>query len=137
MSNGISFESNSGEVAAALVAQSVRAGARAFAITRHHGTLLLTRIRRNASLPRSGPPGPRLITGAYVRSWSLTTSLEGVDPAATAGTNAPQARRLEFGFNDTDSLGRRYNQPPYPHVAPAFDETVPGFIAALEAVTDA
>lgn len=37
------------------------------------------------------------------------------------GTTAPQGRRLEFGFTGTDRLGRHYNQPPYPHVAPALD----------------
>ena len=29
--------------------------------------------------------------------------------------------RLEFGFADIDSLGRVYNQPPFPHVRPAVE----------------
>ncbi|MEV0446303.1 hypothetical protein AB0I46_46175, partial [Streptomyces spectabilis] len=38
---------------------------------------------------------------------------------AEVGTNAPQGRRLEFGFVGVDSLGRHYNQPPFPHLGPA------------------
>lgn len=37
------------------------------------------------------------------------------------GTNLPYARRQEYGFADTDSLGRTYNQPARPHVRAAFD----------------
>lgn len=37
------------------------------------------------------------------------------------GTNVPYAARQEFGFADTDSLGRTYNYPARPHMRPAFD----------------
>ena len=44
---------------------------------------------------------------------------------ATAGVgpdaSVPYAARLEFGFVGVDSLGRHYNQPPYPYMRPAFD----------------
>jgi hypothetical protein len=43
----------------------------------------------------------------------------------TIGTDLPYGRRLEFGFTGTDSLGRNYAQPPFPHVQPAL-----GFIGA-------
>ena len=33
----------------------------------------------------------------------------------------PYARRLEFGFVGTDSLGRRYHQAARPYMRPAFD----------------
>ena len=56
-------------------------------------------IVRNAS----GRPGPNTITADYVRSWDLVF---GADGSVTAGTNAPQARRLEKGFTGEDSLGR-------------------------------
>lgn len=65
---------------------------------------------------------PRL-TSTYVRSihHEITVSrpkyCEG-----TIGTNLPYGMRLEFGFNDTDSLGREYHQPAKPHWRPAFDE---------------
>lgn len=85
---------------------------------RHYGQLLRTRIMANAS----GRPGPNAPTGTYRRSWTLEVTQVG--PAtfqAEVGTNQPQGRRLEFGFHGADSLGRVYNQPPYPHVQPALD----------------
>jgi hypothetical protein len=96
---------------------------RADRATRHHAMLLETRIKAHAS----GRPGPRAPTGDYRRSW--TTRHYG--GASTVATNKPQARRLEFGFQGPDRLGRVYNQPPYPHVGPAVDETVPGYQADL------
>jgi hypothetical protein len=101
-------DTNAALVAADLQALGVRAGVKAFATTRHHGMVLLANVRRRASLPRTGPPGPRLQTGDYVRSMSVQTTMGGGGPVATAGTSAPQARRLEFGFRGEDSLGRRY-----------------------------
>ena len=38
------------------------------------------------------------------------------------GTNVVYARRIEYGFSGTDSLGRSYNQPPHPYLRPAMDE---------------
>lgn len=123
--------SNALEVAAALTAVGVHAGARAYAVTRHYGAILEATIKRNASLPRSGPPGPRLITGDYVRSWNTRMEALPGAVAATVGTNRPQARRLEYGFLGVDSLNREYNQPPYPHAGPALDEVAPLFVAAI------
>lgn len=83
---------------------------------RHVGTAGVSRIRANAS----GRPGPNVITGQYRASWRSET--RGIPHGAecTIGTNAPQGRRLEFGFWDmTDSIGRHFFQPPYPHVQPA------------------
>ena len=83
---------------------------------RHVATVGVARIRQNAS----GRPGPNVITGRYRASWrSETRSIpHGAD--CTIGTDAPQGRRLEFGFWDmTDSIGRHFFQPPYPHVQPA------------------
>lgn len=96
-----------------------QAQGRADRVTRHHAMLLETRIKAHAS----GRPGPRAPTGDYRRSWT-TTHYGG---ASTVSSNAPQARRLEFGFYGPDRLGRVYNQQPYPHVGPAVDETVPGY----------
>lgn len=61
-------------------------------------------------------------TGNYKRSWHLgeaeTTSTSAHN---TTGTDVVYAARLEFGFEDTDALGRRYHQSAQPHVRPAFD----------------
>lgn len=97
------------------------------AVVRHNGQLLRTRVMAKAS----GRPGPNVQTGDYRRSIGLQYWTNGGDFVATVGTNAPQGRRLEFGFHGADSLGRVYNQPPLPHFGPAFDETTPGFNADI------
>lgn len=100
----------------------------------HLAARLQTRVKAKAS----GRPGPRAITGDYRRS---ITRERVVSPGFTGwiiGTNAPQARRLEFGFVGKDSIGRVYNQPPYPHFGPAIDEmreefhgSIGGFVNGL------
>jgi hypothetical protein len=93
--------------------------------------LLLTRIKANAS----GRPGPNAPTGDYRRSWTIADVQTGPGWAvASVGTNAPQGRRLEFGFHGVDSLGRKYNQPPYPHVTPAIAFVEPLFAAIMERI---
>lgn len=84
---------------------------------RHTGTLGQARIRGNAS----GRPGPNVITGKYRNSWETVNRSLPYGAQCTIGTNAPQGRRLEWGFVGADSLGRVYNQPPFPHVGPAID----------------
>ncbi|HEX5568027.1 MAG TPA: hypothetical protein VFY14_14055 [Streptomyces sp.] len=82
---------------------------------RHTGEMGIARIRGNAS----GRPGPNVITGAYRNSWRPELRRLPYGAQCTIGTSLPYGRRLEFGFTGTDSLGRRYNQPPFPHVQPA------------------
>lgn len=83
---------------------------------RHVATVGVARIRQNAS----GRPGPNVITGRYRSSWRSETRGIPYGAECTIGTDAPQGRRLEFGFFDmTDSIGRHYFQPPFPHVQPA------------------
>lgn len=82
---------------------------------RHVGASGVARIRANAS----GRPGPNVITGQYRASWRSETRAIPYGAECTIGTTAPQGRRLEFGFVGPDSLGRVYNQPPFPHVQPA------------------
>jgi hypothetical protein len=98
---------------------------------RHQAQLLLTRILANAS----GRPGPRHVTGDYKRSWTgqLVASAPGRD-TWVVGTNAPQGPRLEYGFVGVDSIGRHYNQPPYPHVGPAVDAIEKQFNASFDTV---
>lgn len=90
-------------------------------------------LRRRIQARASGRPGPRVVTGNYRRSWSAESYSVPDGAAVSVGTNAPQGRRLEYGFNGVDSLGRKYNQPPYPHVGPAAD----GFEPVFERMIDA
>lgn len=115
--------SNAYQIAAAMAFESEDAQRKADQITRHHTMLLETKIKANAS----GRPGPRVITGNYRRSWTSTFA----GGVGTVGTNAPQARRLEYGFVGPDSLGRMFNQPPYPHVGPAVTVIEPMFFRAI------
>ncbi len=85
------------------------------AITRLHAAMLLAGIRSAAS----GAPGPNVITGAYVASWSVQYDMAGGVLVAIVGTDAPQANRLEYGFFGVDSLGLSFSQPPKPHIQPA------------------
>lgn len=103
------------------------------AVVRHFGQLYQTRVRAAAS----GRPGPRAITGDYRRSITLEmTSIDG-NVAAVIGTVAPQGRRLEFGFVGTDSLGRSYHQPPYPHFGPPLEPIAAEMEAVLAAMIEA
>lgn len=72
-------------------------------------------VRGNAS----GRPGPRAPTGDYRRSIVGDWERRGDVVSIQVGTNADQALRLEYGFRGVDVLGRRYDQPPYPHFLPA------------------
>jgi len=119
--------SNAVEIAAALDARAAATFPNTVALTRHYAMLLETQIKANAS----GRPGPNAPTGDYRRSWTYEMSTGPDQVTAIVGTNKPQARRLEFGFVGEDSLGRLYNQPPYPHVGPALEKIRPLFLAAL------
>lgn len=85
----------------------------------------------------SGRPGPNVITGAFRGGITLEVERGPGHAQAEVSSDAPQANRLEFGFNGVDSLGRRYNQPPYPSFGPGFDAASPGFEAAVLAMVRA
>lgn len=85
----------------------------------------------------SGRPGPRVITGDYRRSITGDiVEVSGPRIVGQIGTNAAQARRLEYGFKGRDSLNRKYDQPAYPHFTPSVGEIAQLFeretIAQLE-----
>jgi hypothetical protein len=96
-------------------------------LTRSNAEELRRRIQHNAMTGVHGPreghipgtgPGPNVVTGDYVRSWEVDHG----PVAARVWTDAPQANRLEHGFwGMTDSLGRTFHQPAYPHIGPAVD----------------
>lgn len=94
-----------------------------------YGWLYAFKVKARAS----GRPGPNAPTGDYRRS--ITSEFHGFPGGgfALVGTNKPQGRRLENGFVGRDSLGRMYNQRPFPHFGPALDEIEPPLIGALEA----
>jgi hypothetical protein len=81
-----------------------------------------------------GHPLSRPHTGDYIRSIGREVTSGGIGRAeGRVWTNLDQNYRLEFGFVGKDSLGRNYNQPPYPHMRPAADEIEPEFFAAAAA----
>lgn len=128
----IRVDTNADEVAADIRAYGVRATAGTKGAAQNAALLVETRTKANASLPASGPPGPRAITGDYRASWNTQKTEETPDSVTfTVGTDRPQGRRLEYGFVGRDALGRVYNQPPYPHLQPAIDATRPEFEAAV------
>jgi len=62
-------------------------------------------------------------TGTYRRSFEMETVEKSSERCRVeVGTDAPQARRLEYGFVGADKLGRVYDQAPRPHIRPALDE---------------
>ncbi|MBY8884783.1 HK97 gp10 family phage protein [Streptomyces sp. PTM05] len=114
-------------LAAAIAGLGPAVRARTATITRHYAMLMRVRIQRNAS----GRPGPNVITGQYRASWDVRMAPGGGQVVAEVFSDAPQARRLEYGFVGVDAIGRHYRQPPFPHVEPAFRRTEPEFLRAL------
>lgn len=117
------------EISHEFATASVKIPAVVYGVLQHWGQLLTTRVQAKAS----GRPGPNAPTGDYRRSISLEMSQFGTFMYASVGTNKPQGRRLEFGFEGRDSLGRIYHQPPYPHFGPATDEIEGPFEQAMSA----
>jgi len=117
-----------GELAARLDQAADRVGPEVQRTVNRQATLLRAMIRGNAS----GRPGPNIITGRYWASWRTQEFPVPDGGGADVGTNEPQGKRLEFGFFDmTDSLGRHYFQPPYPHVEPAVNALSPQYQQAF------
>ncbi|MGW2719842.1 HK97 gp10 family phage protein [Streptomyces sp. NPDC001492] len=114
-------------LAAALNRGSKEAVSAAETAMRHGAKALVVQVQRNAS----GRPGPRVITGKYRASWQSDVHRAGPVIVAEVGTSAPQGRRLEFGFVGVDSLGRDYNQPPFPHLGPAVNAFGPLLVREL------
>lgn len=70
--------------------------------------------------------GPGVVTGAHRRGIQVIDQGR-TGPTGYQATIAPTliySRRLELGFEGTDSLGRRYHQPPYPYFRPAYDRVM-------------
>lgn len=130
--SGASFYTDAHVLAADLRADGQQTANGIRRITRMYGMLLETRIKANVY--DWTPPAPAQIarrTGHYRRTWTTAHKAGGGAAIAVVGTNAPQARRLEYGFQGADRIGRVYNDPPRPHVGPAFDEVSSGYVTAL------
>lgn len=90
-------------------------------------------------------PGPNAPTGDYRGSWKAEPVMAPANTVAwSAGTDRPQAMRLEYGFGGDeavntvgiDSLGRHYHQDPLPHHGPAVDVIGPKFDEAMAKVAE-
>lgn len=80
----------------------------------------------------SGRPGPRVISGDYVGGLDVdTVGSNQFNARLRMTSDQPQANRLELGFTGVDSIGRYYDQPPFPHFGPALDQIEPELTAAL------
>jgi hypothetical protein len=107
------------ELADRLERAADRVGPEANRTVQQQARLARALIQQNAS----GRPGPNIITGAYRSSWRIEPFAVPDGGGAEVGTDKPQGRRLEYGFYDmTDSIGRHYFQPPFPHVQPAVND---------------
>lgn len=121
-------------LAAELAGAAARVEALVPVVVEKAATDLNSLTQQNAS----GRPGPNAPTGDYRGSWRVE-DVHDPDPGTTSrsvGTDRPQANRLEYGFVGTDSLGRQYDQQPYPHHGPAVDVMEPVFEAAMDKVAD-
>lgn len=77
-------------------------------------------------------PGPVIQTGQYVSSFESNYGPDWF----MVWTSAPQAKRLEYGFYGTDSLGRVYYQGQYPHLVPALREVADRTVRKIHRLTD-
>lgn len=115
------------QVAQDIALLGLTGGNAAYKVTVTYTAALQRQVVANAS----GRPGPNAPTGDYRRSINRLTTRRATGTVGQVGTDKPQGRRLEFGFTGADSLGRNYNQPPYPHFGPALDKIAPEFEQAL------
>jgi hypothetical protein len=93
------------------------------------GQAMANDIKALAPLGKDPKTGPH---GTYRRSIHVEPSDNMGHPVVYVGTDLPQARRLEYGFNNmTDSLGRTYHQLPQPHFRPVIDTEMPKYVAII------
>lgn len=79
------------------------------------------RIEQAAKQNATGRPGPNVVTGRLRSSITWRLGVDALGVYADIGSAVVYARRIELGFTGTDSLGRFYNQPPYPYLRPALN----------------
>lgn len=111
------------EFAASLEATVVRASVEARAAVVEGAAELEWHAKSRAS----GRPGPEVVSGTLRRGITHDPVTPwGVRGWETrVGPTAIYSRRIELGFRGADSLGRVYNQGPYPYFEPAWREVAP------------
>lgn len=104
--------------------------ARTTQAVRDFSSMLVERIQTAAS----GRPGPNIVSGNLYGSMTIDRTIGDADGwgAATVGTEVPYSRRLELGFYGTDSLGRHYNQGPFPFFSRAIEGSVDEFLTVMQ-----
>ncbi|KFG01897.1 hypothetical protein IQ62_05125 [Streptomyces scabiei] len=121
------------ELAPRLERAADRVGPEVNRTVQQQARLLRALIMENAS----GRPGPNVINDDYRGSWKRRPFAVPDGGGADVGTDRPQGRRLEYGFYDmTDSIGRHFFQPPFPHVEPAVNELSPEYEQAFKDALD-
>jgi phage gpG-like protein len=83
---------------------------------------------KNPSLP--GTP-PKKVSARLFQSLITDVEMDSNSVTGKVGTNVPYARRLEFGFIGTDSLGRNVSQGARPYLRPALAENTAKIIRIL------
>lgn len=83
-------------------------------------------VIRNAS----GRPGPNKVTGDYVNRFRIVKEKVFGGVRVSVVNDHPATARLELGYTGVDSLGRVYNQPPFPHWRPARETVGPKYTQA-------
>lgn len=119
------------EAITALSKMDARVGAATLTTTVMVGAELETRAKNNfEGQHRRGEPRvpnsankPNVVTGTLRRSIRATPIVKIAGGFTTSvGPTTEYGRRVELGFVGIDSLGRVYNQRPYPYFGPAVQE---------------
>lgn len=80
-------------------------------------------IERAAKGHANGRPGPNVVTGSHRRSIGVhNITKKGATWTSETGPTMVYSRRLELGYAQVDSLGRLYDQPPYPSLGPGLQD---------------
>lgn len=125
---GVQLEGVS-ELAAALVKLPVIVDAASMLAVRDAAALVERRAKEHAT----GRPGPRVVSGDLRRSiHTVGPYREGLGWAAQIGPSIVYGRRVELGFHGADALGRNYNQPGYPYMAPGLWAALPELAAVFQ-----
>lgn len=76
---------------------------------------------------QASSPGepPAVATAGLRQSITGKARTEAKVVIGEVGTDMPYGPRLEFGFSDVDSLGRRYNMAARPWLKPSFEKALP------------
>jgi hypothetical protein len=87
-----------------------------------------TLLNKRASKGQHSSPGqpPMKQSGHLYDTVFFKVVREGNEYVGMVYTNTVYARRLELGFVDTDSLGRKYDQKPRPFMRPGYAQSKEG-----------